>query len=282
MGGSDGCRYDALLIVVEYQNWRFVLEGFQALRRCVLGGFKAPIWLCPGRSGTTITGAISSSSASNNKPRLAYIWMYVCWDVHQDTYLDIWVRRVIIIKDANCGSVVRFVEFASNRFYIGFLVLWLLYYTCSRPVLLLVFYFSSLLFLSYHTKSTSCLISLIWYLCAYPCSPPGFRITTRLGSSDSSGSSCPGLGAWTEGDFSCWGPSLLLRSGQTSCSSSHILAPPLLARGPSSYLVSALLYCSYMYISLYSRICAYRWCNIIVIFITSGDNFVIVLICWNV
>jgi len=26
--------------------------------------------------------------------------MYVCWDVHQDTYLDIWVRRVIIIKDA--------------------------------------------------------------------------------------------------------------------------------------------------------------------------------------
>ena len=26
-----------------------------------------------------------------------------------------------------------------------------------------------------------------------------------------------------------------------------------------------LLYCSYLYISLYSRICAYRWCNILVI-----------------
>ena len=25
--------------------------------------------------------------------------MYVCWDVHQDTYLDIWVRRVIILID---------------------------------------------------------------------------------------------------------------------------------------------------------------------------------------
>jgi len=42
------------------------------------------------------------------------------------------------------------------------------------------------------------------------------------------------------------------------------------------------LYCSCLYISLYSRICAYRWCNILVIFVTSGDNFVIVLICWNV
>ena len=49
---------------------------------------------------TTIRSAISSPSASGNNPRLAYIWMYVCWDVHQDTYLDIWVRRVIIIIDS--------------------------------------------------------------------------------------------------------------------------------------------------------------------------------------
>ena len=85
--------------------------------------------------------------------------MYVCWDVHQDTYLDIWVRRVIIIKDANYGSVVCFAEFASIGFYIGFPVLWLLYYTCSHPALPLVFHFSSLMFLSYHTMNTSCLIS---------------------------------------------------------------------------------------------------------------------------
>jgi len=46
--------------------------------------------------GTTIRSAISSPSASVNNPRLAYIWMYVCWGVHPDTYPDIWVRRVII------------------------------------------------------------------------------------------------------------------------------------------------------------------------------------------
>ena len=76
------------------------------------------------------------------------------------------------------------------------------------------------LLLSYDTMSTSCLISPVVYLpaytclclrhgfqcmimilfyrytCAYPCSPFGFCLTTRLGSSDSSGSSCPGFGAW--------------------------------------------------------------------------------------
>ena len=46
---------------------------------------------------TTIRSSISSPSASVINPRLAYIWMYVCWGVHPDTYLDIWVRRVIII-----------------------------------------------------------------------------------------------------------------------------------------------------------------------------------------
>ena len=86
-------------------------------------------------------------------------------------------------------------------------------------------YFSSRYFpLSYHTMSILCLISLVMYLLAsaclcsrhgfqcmlmiqfyrytyaYPCTPSGFRLTTRLGSSDSSGSSCPGPGAWTEGD----------------------------------------------------------------------------------
>jgi len=48
--------------------------------------------------------------------------------------------------------------------------LWsLLYYTCSYPVLPLVFYFTSLLLLSYHTMSSSCLISLAIYLPASVC-----------------------------------------------------------------------------------------------------------------
>ena len=47
--------------------------------------------------GTTIRGDISSPSTSGNNPRLSYIWMYVSWDIYRDTYLDIWVRRVIII-----------------------------------------------------------------------------------------------------------------------------------------------------------------------------------------
>jgi len=38
---------------------------------------------------TTIRSSVSSPSASVNNPRLAYIWMYVCWGAHLDTYLDI-------------------------------------------------------------------------------------------------------------------------------------------------------------------------------------------------
>jgi len=76
-----------------------------------------------------------------------------CTPGHIPRYMG---QTSIIIKDANYGSVVRFVEFASIRFHIGFPVLW--YYTCSHPILPLVFHFSSLMFLSYHTMSTSCLI----------------------------------------------------------------------------------------------------------------------------
>ena len=53
---------------------------------------------------TTIRRVISSSSTSGNDPRLSYIWMYVSWDRYRDTYLDIWVRRVIIIIDNRYGS----------------------------------------------------------------------------------------------------------------------------------------------------------------------------------
>ena len=56
--------------------------------------------------------------------------------------------------------VVCFVEYAFIGSYFGFSVLWLLYYTCSYPAFSLVFYSTSLLLLSYHTMSISCLISL--------------------------------------------------------------------------------------------------------------------------
>ena len=106
-------------------------------------------------------------------------------------------------------------DFTSDfRFYDFILYLFISY-------LLLVFYPAYLLLLSDHTMSLPYLISFAVYLhapiclclrhgfqcmfiiriyrytCVYLCSPPGFHITTRLGSSDSSGSSCPGFGAWS-------------------------------------------------------------------------------------
>ena len=129
----------------------------------------------------------------------------------------------------------------------GFMIIILYLFMSCFP---LMFYSTSLLLLSYHIMSSSFLILLVIYLLtlACLCSRHGFSmrvydpdLSTHLclsmhatwhsrhhlpGSIDSSGSSCPGLGAWTEGDSSCWGPSLLPGSRQTSCSSSPILTPP--------------------------------------------------------
>ena len=116
---------------------------------------------------------------------------------------------------------VCFAMFACIGFYFIFSVSWLLYYTCSHPALPLVFYSTSLLLLAYHTMNILYLISIVVYLlaptclcswhgfqcmfmiqiyrytCAYLYSPSDFCIITRAGSSDSSGSSCPGFGAWS-------------------------------------------------------------------------------------
>ena len=123
MGGSDGHRNDTLLIVI------FMCGGYWASKpvpgggnRWTLGprcmctiiepvsrsqavgtvGPHLPIKLVPGIyvlgvSLITIRSSVSPPSTSDNKPRIAYIWMYVSWDRYRDTYLDIWVRRVIII-----------------------------------------------------------------------------------------------------------------------------------------------------------------------------------------
>ena len=73
--------------------------------------------------------------------------MYVCWDVHQDTYLDIWVRRVIIINDANYVSVVWFAKNASIGFTSDFQ--FYDYYTIHVHLLLYHWYSTSLVSCSY-------------------------------------------------------------------------------------------------------------------------------------
>ena len=109
-------------------------------------------------------------------------------------------------------SVVCLAMFACIRFYFGFPVLWLLYYTCSCPAFPLVFYSISLPWLTSYAVyllAPACLYSryglqcmfMTWiyrYTCAYLCLPLGIRITTLRGVlSDSSGSSCPGFEAWS-------------------------------------------------------------------------------------
>ena len=95
MGGSDGCRNDTLLIVMGYSIGGTVSGtlGLQITVRGTLGLQKTGSRCME----TTIRSSFSSPSAFVNNPWLAYIWMYACWAVHPDTYLDIWVRRVIII-----------------------------------------------------------------------------------------------------------------------------------------------------------------------------------------
>ena len=178
--------------------------------------------------------------------------------------------------------------FACIGFYFGFLILWLLYYTCLYPASPLVFYSIGLLLLSYHTMSLSYLISYAVYLlvlhacaydtvfmfmiqiyrytCAYPYSPSGICITARLGSSDSSGSSCPGFGA-----KSVW---ILPVADQSSAAVAWIFSRSF--RAPSFQAPICLssfpianswvpFYCLLLYISWLSRNCAYQWCNIHVI-----------------
>ena len=127
--------------------------------------------------------------------------MDVCvWDVHQDTYLDIWVRRVIIIKDA-C--------------YV--LLLWPLldHHNCFHQVLLQIFSFMSIILYSF----MSCLSAYILFH-----QPPALVVLYHVliyarhlaflsplawgVLSDSPGSSCPGHGAW-----SVWVPPVADQSG---------------------------------------------------------------------
>jgi len=77
MGGSDGCRNDILLIVMGYKSiYIYVYILAVSVMILLLGG----LWASKAGSRcmeTTIRSSISSPSTSVNKPRIAYIWMYV-------------------------------------------------------------------------------------------------------------------------------------------------------------------------------------------------------------
>ena len=143
-----------------------MLGGFQASIGCVLGG-REPLYIW----------AISSSSASNNQPLLTYIWMYACWDVHQDTYLDIWVRRVIIIRCQDNNLLCCF----STWYNFFHRVLWSLlvsywflvttHYLMSRSYIVCLY--------SQHDFQCMFMIQIYRYTCAYLRTPFGIRITTH-------------------------------------------------------------------------------------------------------
>ena len=77
MGGSDGCRNDTLLIVMEI-NIGGSVSGTQGPQKISVRGTLG-LQAGPRCMGTTIRSSISSPSASVNNPWLAYIWMYVGW-----------------------------------------------------------------------------------------------------------------------------------------------------------------------------------------------------------
>ena len=121
--------------------------------------------------------------------------MYVCWDVHQDTYLDIWVGRVIIIRcqDNNllCYStnlVIPLIslqllssDFTSDFWFMSITMLYLLTSYFTTCVLFLQ---SPALIILYHTCSQLDieLLSLLGPACWY--SRHGFNAYLWLGFID--------------------------------------------------------------------------------------------------
>ena len=166
-------------------------------------------------------------------------------------------------------------DFTSDFWFMSITILYLLT-SCfttrvlfpQSPTVIILYHTCSLLHINYCISTYFCMLVLtirFFYACY------DSDLSTHLclsmhaiwhshhhlpGSTDSSRFSCPGLGAWTEGDSSCWGPSLLLWSRQINCSSSPILAPPCwLAASP---VISWAPFCTVHIctFSLYPRICA--------------------------
>ena len=176
--------------------------------------------------------------------------MYVCWDVHQDTYLDIWVGRVIIIKcqDNNllcCSTTWLFHLSRHNCFHqvllriSGFMIIILYsFMSCLSPYIL--FHQSPALVVLYYVLIYARHLAFV--------SPLAWGVL-----SDSPGSSCPGLGAWSVWiSPSCWSE---WRSGSVDLQQiiqSSILPGPLCA--------SRVFFCT-----LVSAFCTVHTCTSLVI-----------------
>jgi len=110
------------------------------------------------------------------------------------------------------------------------------------------------------------LIRIYRYTCACPCMSLGIHHTTHWEVSDSAGPTCSDLRVW-----SLW----ILSVADQGCAAKHGSSadhPECFPFRPPARLLSflfvtreRLLYGSWLYIFLYSRICAYPWCNILVI-----------------
>jgi len=151
------------------------------------------------------------------------------------------------------------------------------FYPHWSPILIILCYACSLLDITYYLSACSCmpmlttrfsihtlLIRIYRYTCVYLCTPLGFHHTTRWRVSDSPRSLYADPGAY---EFS----RLLIRDAQWSVDLRQTVWDPILP-GPLARLSSfpfvtreRFLYCTYLYISLYSHNCAYQWCNILII-----------------
>jgi len=159
----------------------------------------------------------------------------------------------------------------------------LLYHVFHCSISLALYLLAPVCLCQRHDFQCMFMIQIYRYTCAYLCSPLGIRITTRRGV-------LTPLDPHVQvSEFGACGFSQLLikvaqlkRGSPADCLKPHPSRPPCVSSSFPSVNSWSLLYCSYSYISLYSRNFAYRWCHILVIYVTSGDNFVIVLICWSV
>ena len=130
-----------------------------------------------------------------------------------------------------------------------------------KPVqseLLILGFISDFLFYDDYVISVHTCYTCI-HICARPGSPLGFCLPLAWGvSSDSPGSSCPGHGAWSMWiSPSCWSE---WRSGSVDLQQTvqSLILPGLLCASRVFLFVNSWvpLYYSFLYISLYSRICA--------------------------
>jgi len=182
-----------IITLREYSTWSLVMYSSYACSELPLG----LLWLLLCLLWNPVMLVMTPVMPVKNSRYACYDSCYACY------VLLLWP-----LLSSDFTSDFRFYEF----YYISY----------SYSVLLPVFHSISLLLLSYHTMSTSCLISLVIYLSAYTClcSRHGFQSMLMIRFyrytwaylarhlafasplawgvlSDSPGSLCPGHGAWS-------------------------------------------------------------------------------------